>query len=266
MTKVSVIIPIYNVEPYLAECLDSVGNQTLKDIEILCIDDCSTDESLKILTSYAECDSRIRILKNDIRKGAGASRNLGIGNASGEYLLFLDSDDWIDLNACKTLYDTARSNDLEITIMGVVRFREDGSAASPKKIPQKRINTIVTGRDLLKSHDFDSSNSDKFWKRDFFVDNDLFNEEGVCYEDLVTTCKALLIAKKVLIMDKSLYYYRCRQDSISRTAVTEFHLKSREHVSDFLISFIEDNDFWKQNKVVLRLISRGHVHYSPHSR
>ena len=93
MIKVSVIIPVYNVEQYLRPCLDSVLNQTLKNIEIICIDDGSTDDSLKILMEYAEKDNRITILKQK-NKGAGVARNYGMSIATGEYFLFLDSDDF----------------------------------------------------------------------------------------------------------------------------------------------------------------------------
>ena len=108
MVKVSVIIPVYNVAPYLGECLDSVIQQSLTDIEIICIDDCSTDDSLQLLQKYAVSDSRIRILCNDKNRDVSATRNRGIREAVGKYIFFMDSDDtFFSNNALESLYDVA---------------------------------------------------------------------------------------------------------------------------------------------------------------
>ena len=95
--KISIIIPVYNVEKYLRECLDSCINQTLADIEIICVDDCSPDNSIKILEEYQAKDYRIKIFRHEKNKNLGAARNTGIQNAIGEYVWFVDSDDYIDI-------------------------------------------------------------------------------------------------------------------------------------------------------------------------
>ena len=104
MVKVSVIIPVYNVEQYLKECLDSVINQTLKDIEIICINDGSTDGSLKILEKYESLDDRIVVFSQE-NSGLSATRNKGMQLSSGEYVYFMDSDDYLELNALEELYN-----------------------------------------------------------------------------------------------------------------------------------------------------------------
>lgn len=101
--KVSVIIPVYNSEAYLKECLDSVVHQTLQDIEIICVDDGSTDASMDILQKYAQKDERFRILEQQ-HLGGGAARNLGLKEAEGEYLSFLDSDDYFELDMLQKIY------------------------------------------------------------------------------------------------------------------------------------------------------------------
>ena len=113
--KVSVIVPVYNVEKYLRQCLDSIINQTLKEIEILCINDGSTDSSPEILKEYEEKDSRIKII-NKKNAGLSAARNQGLELAKGEYVSFIDSDDWINETFCEALYTAAKKYDSDIAI------------------------------------------------------------------------------------------------------------------------------------------------------
>ena len=104
MAKISVIIPVYNTEKYLRRCLDSVCNQTLSDIEIICINDCSTDNSLEILREYSAKDERVKVIDFKKNKGAAVARNIGIDEAQGECLGFVDSDDFVDLDFSEKLY------------------------------------------------------------------------------------------------------------------------------------------------------------------
>lgn len=124
MPKISIIIPVYNVEKYLQECLDSCVNQTLKEIEIICVDDFSTDSSFDILTRYAKEDSRVRVLSHQINRKQGAARNTGMDNAVGEYIWFVDSDDFIDKNACQLLYDTAKEAEVDLLSFGGISFKD----------------------------------------------------------------------------------------------------------------------------------------------
>ena len=107
MVKISIIIPVYNTENYLSECLDSVINQTLNEIEVICINDASTDSSLDILDDYSKYSDKIKIINCSENKGQGNARNIGITQAKGKYILFLDSDDWLELNACEELFKMA---------------------------------------------------------------------------------------------------------------------------------------------------------------
>ena len=109
MAKISVIVPCYNVEKYLEECLDSIVNQTFTDIEIICINDGSTDSTNRILDIYSNNDSRIKII-TQTNKGLSASRNIGIENSNGEYILFIDSDDYLELTAFEEIYNIAKKN------------------------------------------------------------------------------------------------------------------------------------------------------------
>ena len=126
MAKVSVIIPVYNVEPYLKQCMDSVVGQTLKDIEIICVDDGSTDGSLDILKEYATEDSRIQIIEQK-NAGAGAARNNGMRHATGKYLSFLDSDDFFEPRMLEKAYDLAEKDQADFVSIQIrpVSYREE---------------------------------------------------------------------------------------------------------------------------------------------
>lgn len=132
--QVSIIIPVYNAEKYIGECLASVSGQTFRDLEVLCIDDCSTDRSAEIVRHQADCDSRIALVKNEKNLGAGETRNRGITLAKGKYFFFLDADDFLDRHAIEILYQNAERNQLQLCFCSHVVYNEaDGSC---RKSPQ----------------------------------------------------------------------------------------------------------------------------------
>ena len=112
MKKVSIIVPVYNMEKYLEKCMDSLVNQTYEDVEILCVDDCSKDNSAKILKEYEEKDSRIVAIYETENSGVASVRNKALKLATGEYLMYCDGDDWIELNACEVLVETMKKYQL----------------------------------------------------------------------------------------------------------------------------------------------------------
>ena len=138
MPKVSILIPVYNVEKYLSDCLDSVINQTMQDIEIICVNDGSTDHSLEILEKYASKDPRIKVISQE-NKGTLIARKVACLNATGEYCLFLDSDDWLELNACKELYAISKKYDVEILQYGT----KVESISLNQNITRKKIEEIT---------------------------------------------------------------------------------------------------------------------------
>ena len=111
---ISIVTTCYNLEDYIEDCLVSLINQSYENLEIIVVNDCSTDNSLSIIKKIADKDSRIKIINNDINLGAGKSRKIGIESANGDYIMLVDGDDWITSNYLKTLYDSAKSNDADI--------------------------------------------------------------------------------------------------------------------------------------------------------
>ena len=132
MPKVSVVIPIYNVEKYLKKCLDSVINQTLKDIEIICVNDCSSDNSESIIKEYINKDNRVKLINNKNNYGIGYSRNIGIDNSLSDYISFIDSDDFVSENFIEELYSTALKNDADIVFTNnIYTVNEDTNNIKP---------------------------------------------------------------------------------------------------------------------------------------
>jgi len=218
--KISVIIPVYNVEKYIKQCLDSIINQTLEDIEIICIDDGSTDNSLNMLKKYATKDDRIIVIEND-HKGAGVARNSGLKIAKGDYISFIDSDDWIEINTYEKLYNVAVSKDVDIVFFKMLNYDEKKDEFyNTDYYDFKCIKQFFTGltydfRDF-KNQLFNIAVSpcNKIYKRDFLENINSKFSEGLIHEDNPFFYHNVLNAKKILLCDEYLYFRRRRKDSV----------------------------------------------------
>ena len=213
MPKVSVIIPVYNVEKYLRQCLDSVVNQTLKDIEIICVDDGSTDNSLKILKEYASKDDRFIIIEQK-NKGAGAARNKGLEIANGEYLYFLDSDDFVDLSALEKLNTQIKKCDADICVCKNYDFIEnENSLKEPFWIPDLK---YIDGLEIFNKYDISEYLFNfctipaytKLYKRVFIAQNNIKFQEIKSCNDVFFNFYSLACAEKITFIDEYLVTYR----------------------------------------------------------
>lgn len=213
---VSVIIPVYNTEKYLRQCLDSIINQTLKDIEIICIDDGSTDNSLNVLNEYKEKDNRITVLTQQ-NKYAGVARNAGLSIAKGKYLSFLDSDDFFELNMLEEMYNRAEIDNSDI-VMCV--FYDYDTKTGRKKLKAKRSFKSPFIPKIVNTTLFDMSSLNawtKLFRHDLFIENNLHFESTKCCNDLTCVCTAMALAKKISIINKPYIYYRMNQnDSLTK--------------------------------------------------
>jgi tetratricopeptide (TPR) repeat protein len=219
---VSVIIPIYNAQAHLRACLDSAAQQTLERIEIICVDDCSTDESRRIAEEYAASDSRIRLLAHDINQGEGASRNAGLDNARGRFVFHLDADDTIPLNALECLFTLADTHCSDLVKGSYVRLNQDGEAESPSWLSpvQKLVNTNIYESGFLQT--IPTSHCSYLYKRDFL------NQHGIRYVtdltiglDLVTLANTLVKAEKVTLIPDVVYHYHQTGGSATRRRLSE---------------------------------------------
>ena len=221
--KVSVILPVYNVENYLRQCLDSVMVQTLKDIEIICVDDGSSDDSPAILEEFARKDSRIRILTQQ-NAGAGAARNLGMKHAKGRYLSFLDSDDFFEPDMLEKSYEKAEEYQAQIVV-----FRSDQYLTEQKSY--KPMLWTLRMQELPPyapfSHRQMTDNIfkvfvgwawDKLFLRSFVEEKQLLFQEQRTSNDLLFVFSAVALAKRIAVLDNVLAHQRRdAKDSLSKT-------------------------------------------------
>lgn len=224
---VSVIIPVYNVEAYLAECLDSVLSQTFPSLEILCIDDGSTDASGAILAQYAKKDSRIRVITQKNR-GLSGARNRGFAEATGEYILFLDSDDMLRPDTAQLLYNCASSHHLDILFFGAESFfsseemRIKHESFSAYYYRTTRLQQVLDGPDLfsafLQENKLRSSVPLQCIRRMFLQESGIRFYEGIAHEDELFTPLLLSRAKRTMCIADKLYRRRIRDDSIMTQA------------------------------------------------
>lgn len=213
--KVSVLTPVYNVEQYLSQCLDSLIAQTLDDIEFICINDGSTDASLSILMAYAEKDSRFRVIDKE-NSGYGASMNMGLSSATGEYVGILESDDFAEPNMFEVLYRTAKKNDCEIVranrflyTVGKDTFEEDlvGLGYDEVFSPADKLALFATAACIWSS----------IYKRDFLTSNKIHFLEtpGASFQDTSFVYKSLLTAKRMCLVKEPLIHYRLDNEASS---------------------------------------------------
>ena len=223
MVNVSVIVPVYNVEKYLRQCLDSLVNQTLTDIEIICINDGSTDGSLAILEDYASKDERIKVISQE-NQGQGAARNRGIELSSGEYIGFVDPDDWVEYGMFENLYKAAKVHNADLAeamyseyyeYSGMTKIRK-----SPVNLPQDKTFDWKINKDyLFKSSILAVWN--KIYKRNFINRHDIKFSNAKLAEDHMFTFKSKILAGKILFINKPFYNYRVRRDSAVNSVSAE---------------------------------------------
>ena len=223
MYAVSVVVPLYNVEKYLEGCIESIIKQTLKNIEIILVDDGSTDNSLKILKKYQSLDNRIKILYQK-NQGAGVARNAGMEVAVGEYLMFLDADDVYEATFVEKMYNKAKANDLDVLVCRSDEFIGDD-------LLNKRDSDWTIKDNLLPDKDIfsiDEVRSDRFscfiwWPWDKILKRSFINELNIYYQNTRTTNDLFFIsmcvfnANKISVLNDVLIHHRITKTSLSAT-------------------------------------------------
>lgn len=216
--KISIVIPCYNVEKFLRQCLDSVVNQTLKDIEIICVNDGSTDTTLNIIQEYASNDSRFRIIDKP-NSGYGHSMNCGFDMATGEYIGIVESDDYAELNMFEFLYDCASRDNLDVVKSGFFYYY---SIPNETNTPSPVASYVTAGRIFCPTTDFESKMEmvdffnikptiwSSIYRTDFIRSNNIrFNETpGASFQDASFNFKVWALAKRVRLVEECFLHYR----------------------------------------------------------
>ncbi|MDR2007400.1 MAG: glycosyltransferase [Alphaproteobacteria bacterium] len=231
LNKISVIIPVYNVASYLEKCLDSVINQTLTDIEIICINDGSTDNSLEILKKYAAIDKRI-ILINQENQGLSGARNSGLKVATAPYIMFVDSDDWLELDAAKAMYKAITTNDCDL-VQGKINLHY-ASLQDVKKGEIKYFKSIPIGNYTINPKDFITINHTawgKLWKKEIIDKYEINFPVGLYYEDAPFMWKYLTASKSIFGIDNTVYNYLRRPSSIMSKTANKNSIMSLDHIN-----------------------------------
>ena len=231
--EISIIIPVYNTGPFLRKCLDSVLAQTFEDMEIICVNDGSTDDSLSILREYTAKDKRLVIIDKS-NGGVASARNTGIRAAAGAYIGFVDSDDWIEPETYATAIKYM-TNDVDLVCWSMHFL---GNIEQEKKI-SKIFADNLSGKfaaDPKKKFALSTTICDKLFKKSIIEDNDIYIKENIRYEDTWFLWKYMLHVRTFFCLEQKFYHYLLHQESFMASRYDE---KNSEHLTDHLYGLYE---------------------------
>jgi len=259
MPKVSIIVAAYNVDIYLGKCIESVMKQSLNDIEIIIVNDGSTDETPLIIKKFSMIDNRIKVV-NQENGGVSKARNTGIDNSSGEYLFFLDGDDWIDEFTIEKLYINAKRYNSDIVCYNYYYAYEDKNVLCRDFKSFKYINTSEYLKRLLLLE-----NSPTLWskliKREVIFDNGIRCPERIGFgEDMAMGINICIKSKIITYIDEPLYFYRQRDSSISQK-LTESILSIDESMGAIKTMLNSEDMFYNYREEYEYLIYRNMYYY-----
>lgn len=250
MKKISIVIPVYNVEKYLRQCLNSVVNQTLKDIEIICVNDCSTDGSLSVLNEYKDNDSRVIIINNAKNYGLGVTRNIGQKAATGKYILFLDSDDYLSLDACEKLHLKIEKDKADAVFFNAKNFDDNCKKFTDKfnfdfDNTELCFNASSQYRKLLK---MTRQVWYKIYNREYLSKFDIYSSEDRICEDTLFWLKFLLSNPKVSVLNEPFYFYRGRLTSLRNQSESKIDIIF--DINNRFVDTVLNSDLSRDDKLI----------------
>lgn len=280
MPKVSIIIPIYNVEKYIRQALDSVINQTLKEIEIICINDCTPDNSFEIVKEYAKNDKRFVLLEMESNQGQGIARNRALDIAKGDYIMFLDPDDWFELDACEKAYNQISKNQNDMVFFNLDIQKEKNGKFHKNELNVERLGFF---RKIKDNRHINLAEIEDIWitacwtwaqiySREFLNANQIRYSINRFAEDLPFFARAITYSKDISILDEPLYTYRKelskRNNDYSKHYADVLSTKkqayeivkkygSKNILNNFIVYQIDSDLHWlkafsKQNKKIIK--------------
>ena len=246
MPKISILVPIYNVEKYLKECLDSILSQTLQDIEIICINDGSTDSSLEIIKEYSAKDNRIKIIDKQ-NSGYGASMNRGLAIATGEYIGVVESDDFIKNVMFERLYNIAKKHNADVVKSDYLLYTTaTNKTRKAGKISKFFANRILDAKKYPRLLKMPPSIWSAIYKRRFLEENQIrfLETPGASYQDTSFSFKIMALAEKVVLTDKAYLYYRQDNENSSVHSKEKVFIICEEY--DEITKFLNANPSIKE--------------------
>lgn len=229
---ITIGLPLYNTEVYLRQCLDAIVNQTLRNIEIIIVNDCSPDNSISIAQEYQNIDSRIKIIEHEKNSGLGGARNTVIKYASSEYIGFIDSDDWIEYSMFETLYSLIIRDNSDMAVCSY-------NLSMDEKVINRRlfVNGTIEKKEKTFFQQWIEDNTfinnmtwNKLYKKSLFTENNITFPEHIYHQDLATIPRVMHFCDKISFSDKILYNWRQRNDSTTFTV-------SKKRIDDNYIAF-----------------------------
>lgn len=240
MCFVSIIIPVYNVEKYLDECMNSILSQTMKDFEVILVDDGSKDNSGIMCDGYAEKDKRVKVLHKS-NGGLSSARNFGLDSAIGDYILYVDSDDYISTDYLEQMHNVLSRKEYDMVIANTVNFL-DGSKPTKEKVDEESVVEGLTPEEAMENiyyqERFDTNAWAKMMKRNIAQMHRF--KEGVLYEDFDIIHEMIFSCKNIAFLSKPKYFYRCRQDSIMNSFFDEKKLYLLD-IAEKHVNFIQEH-------------------------
>lgn len=255
---VSVVVPVYKVEQYLHKCVESILRQTYRNLEIILIDDGSPDSCPDICDNYADKDSRVRVIHKE-NGGLSDARNAGLKIATGEWVSFVDSDDWVEPDFIATLLEVAQKNSADISVCAYTKVYDDKPGQKMAIGEQQKVMTSIEAmRDLLTYKKYGGVMTwNKLYKLSIFRDHNIEFPKGKIHEDNFTTYKTYYYANRIAYTDKPLLYYLQRSDSIMnrdfddrRTYMIEAAEEVNEFVAEHNLPLIDEATFMLMSSIM----------------
>lgn len=271
--KVSVIIPIYNVEQYIRQALVSVVNQTLEEIEIICVNDCTPDNSMRIVEEFAQNDKRFVVIKQETNQGQGVARNCALDIARGDYIMFLDPDDWYELDACEKAYNQISINQNEMVFFNLYSIKEHRGKLGERKLNTSRLkpfeevknNPHINLRELKTNWILGGWTWVQIYSREFLNNYQIRYTDHRYAEDLNFITKAMICSKDVSVLDEPLYNYRKRESSsVVYTDCYKDVIATKKEVYKTLCEFDADKEIL--NNFLLYEIGSNNSHFKKYAR
>ena len=254
MAKISIVIPVYKVEEYLDDCLNSVLNQTFQDYEVILVDDGSPDRCPQLCDDWVERNSRISVIHRE-NGGLSAARNTGVRAAKGDYLYFLDSDDELTPDALEVMYRLIEAHpSVDLVQGGFFMRREDAGNPTPYNLPEYTENVRLIKNTLLTFDGDLIKAQSRLVRRDFFIENELWFKEGIIHEDNYWTFFLAKYVQSMCFCNKRTYYYRSNPNSITHAINVKKEYNAFKVILENFCSNIDGFLVGRQKELILETL------------